>query len=497
MRCRLFPLVFVLIALLSSCSPKEVADVKKEATCMEDLKGCKVAAILGSVQDIKLSSYPEIEVERVNDASEIILSVQSGVSDYGVVESAVLAGLDLKEKNLKVNFLSEEVQSSALAFRKDDTALCEEFNAFLSRLRENGTLDDMAARWTTPPVDASAMPVIEIPANSSKKLVVGTLSGDFPFSYIDNSKLVGYEIEMFDRFCADAGYQVEYKRFNFASLISALVSGKIDVIMALMSVTEERSKQVLFSDSYFNTAHAFFSLDKEAVADSQSLWSLIKTSFTDNLISDRRWKLILDGLWETVIISFFAVILGTIFGFLLCRMALSRRKWLNACAKVYSSIMSGVPMLVFLMFMFYVVFISSRMTATWVAIIAFALNFAAPVGSLFASNVRGIDKGQNEAGRALGLSNMQTFIHIIAPQALRRSISVYKGNVISLVKSTSIVGYIAIMDLTKASDIIRSRTFDAFFPLIIISVVYFIIAYLIGKALDLVDRKTTPKSRKI
>jgi polar amino acid transport system substrate-binding protein len=146
-------------------------------------------------------------------------------------------------------------------------------------------------------------------------------------------------------------------------------------------------------------------------------------------------------------------------------------------------------MLVLLMIMFYVVLAKVGVGATTVAVVAFALNFAAYVSEMFRTAIGAVSKGQTEAGLALGFTRWQTFIHIVAPQALRNVMPVYKGEAISLVKNTSIVGYIAIQDLTRASDMIRTRTFNAFFPLLLVTIIYFIIAWVLGKLLDLAIKK--------
>src|SRR5258708_14062040 len=124
------------------------------------------------------------------------------------------------------------------------------------------------------------------------------------------------------------------------------------------------------------------------------------------------------------------------------------------------------------------------------------MNFAAYVSEIFRTGIEGVDKGQTEAGIAMGFSRVQTFLHIVLPQHVQRILPVYKGEFISLVKMTSIVGYIAVQDLTKASDIIRSRTFDAFFPLVLIAVLYFLIAWALLLALEYLERKTGPQRRR-
>ena len=151
--------------------------------------------------------------------------------------------------------------------------------------------------------------------------------------------------------------------------------------------------------------------------------------------------------------------------------------------------MRGTPILVLLMIFFYVIFASTGLSASIVAIITFALNMGAYSSEIFRTAIESVDKGQGEASAAMGFSKLQTFVYIVFPQAVRRIIPVYKGEVISLLKMTSVVGYIAVVDLTKASDIIRSRTFDAFFPLIVVAVIYFLLAWLLGFALDSLNKK--------
>ena len=216
----------------------------------------------------------------------------------------------------------------------------------------------------------------------------------------------------------------------------------------------------------------------------------IAESFTNNLITEDRYRMILDGLQVTLLITFCAAIFGTLLGGLVCWMRMSRRKWVSTTAKVYIDIMRGTPVLVLLMLMYYVVMAPVNATGIVVAIVTFALNMAAYVSEMLRTAIQGIDRGQTEAGLALGYTRRQTFFKIVLPQVVKAVMPVYQGEVISLLKGTSIVGYIAVADMTRASDLIRSRTFDAFFPLIVTAIIYFIMAWLIGLLLtSLVQRK--------
>ena len=213
-------------------------------------------------------------------------------------------------------------------------------------------------------------------------------------------------------------------------------------------------------------------------------------SFTNNLIAEDRYRMILDGLQVTLLITFCAAVLGTLLGGLVCWMRMSRHRWLQQVAKVYIDLMRGTPVLVLLMLMYYVVMAPLDATGIVVAIVTFAMNTAAYISEMLRTTIQGIDRGQTEAGLALGFTGRQTFFKIVLPQVVRAVMPVYQGEVISLLKGTSIVGYIAVADMTRASDLIRSRTFDAFFPLILTAIIYFLMAWLIGVMLQsLVQRQ--------
>ena len=220
------------------------------------------------------------------------------------------------------------------------------------------------------------------------------------------------------------------------------------------------------------------------------MFSNVAESFSNNLVVEDRYRMILDGLQVTLLITLFAAVLGTILGGLVCWMRMSRRRWLQQVARVYIDLMRGTPVLVLLMLMYYVVMAPVDATGIVVAIVTFAMNTAAYISEMLRTTIQGIDRGQTEAGLALGFTPRQTFLKIVLPQVVRAVMPVYQGEIISLLKGTSIVGYIAVADMTRASDLIRSRTFDAFFPLIVTAIIYFVMAWLIGLLLQsLVQRK--------
>jgi polar amino acid transport system substrate-binding protein len=156
-----------------------------------------------------------------------------------------------------------------------------------------------------------------------------------------------------------------------------------------------------------------------------------------------------------------------------------------------------MPMVVLLMILYYVIFGSSSISGSAVAVIGFTLTFGASVFGLLRMGVSAVDNGQYEAAYALGFSNPKTFFKIILPQAIPLVMPAYKGEIISLLKATAVVGYVAVQDLTKMGDIVRSRTYEAFFPLIAVTIIYFILEAILGLIIRLIMVKTNPKKRNL
>ena len=203
-------------------------------------------------------------------------------------------------------------------------------------------------------------------------------------------------------------------------------------------------------------------------------------SFYQNFIEDDRWKYITDGLFNTLRITFFAVLIGILLGFLIAVVRSTYDKThklgiLNALCKVYLTVIRGTPVLVQLLIIYFVVFGSVKIDKTLVAVIAFGINSGAYVAEIFRSGIMSIDNGQFEAGRSFGFNYPQTMFYIVMPQAFKNVLPALGNEFIGLLKETSVAGYIAIQDLTKGADIIRSRTYSAFMPLIAAALIYLVL----------------------
>ncbi len=221
----------------------------------------------------------------------------------------------------------------------------------------------------------------------------------------------------------------------------------------------------------------------------------IYNSFYRTIIEEDRYILLLRGLNATLQISILSCIFGTILALGSCYIRRADNKFVSTLGKIYIIVIQGVPITVLLLVFYYVIFGSMDINPIIVAVITFSLYFSAYTAEIFRGALNSININQIQASYSLGFSKIQTLKYIILPQALSYTIPVYKNETVTLIKLTSIAGYISIMDLTKASDIIRNRTYEAFFPLIVIAIVYFLICYVVSKCLNYFYKKVNPRCK--
>lgn len=220
----------------------------------------------------------------------------------------------------------------------------------------------------------------------------------------------------------------------------------------------------------------------------------MKEMIYKTLILDDRYKYILEGLLNTVVMAFFAVIIGIILGLIVSIIrndyeVNKKHKILNFISKMYVEIIRGTPVILQLMIIYYVIFKSVNINIILVGIIAFGINSGAYVSEIIRSGIKSIDKGQMEAGLSLGLKYKQVMKLIVLPEAFKNILPSLGNEFITLLKETSVGAYIGIIELTKSGDIIASRTYDYFFPLIIVALVYLILTLSLSKMVNVMERK--------
>lgn len=493
----------ILMAGAVSCSNGAEEDVFV-INGLEDLEGRTVSVLGGSVQDLLASDkISECTFLRSDAETDAYTMVETGKACAAVASSINWAVAENSFHNIVRVGEPMNPIPIGFAFNKGCPALLEEFNAFLKDYLEKTDIDKAVADWMNPESDRK-MPDPDEVSGENGTLHFVTSAMVEPFSFIRQGEVVGAEAEILANFAAGRNMKWDFTNVAFSGLITFLQSGKADIGFSIMSITPERQQCVDFSIPWTTESsvllvgreYAPAELLQSGSGDETSFLDSLKESLHKTLIKEDRYKMLLDGLGATLLISILSAIFGTLLGILLCFCSMRSNRLVSGAANVYVEFMRCMPQVVLLMILFYVVFGNTEITGSWVAIIAFSLCFGAYTSVIFKSCVESIDKGQMEAALSLGFGRVKAFVNVVLPQAVQRAVPLYKGEFIGLVKATSIVGYIAVFDLTKAGDIIRSRTFEAFFPLILVTLLYFIVIYALTLALKYIESKTQPKRKK-
>lgn len=470
---------------------------------VSELEGKTLGALTGTAFFEKAAPYiPNMKSLYFNDLVGETEAVRTGKVEAILLDEPVARLLTAQISELAI--IEEPVEKDRYGFAlAKGSPLTEEINAVIKEFREDGTLSKLEEKWFSEDESGKTLPQLDF-SKAEGTLRVAHDSVTVPMSYVgDGGDSLGYDVELAMRIAHKLNKNIELISMDFNGLISAISGGKADMAAGCMSITDERKKSVDMTEPYYEGGVVAVVKRGETTAKAtgdekgfSAFISSLKTSFERNFIVEERWKLILEGTGITLLISVLSAIFGTLLGFGVCMLRRMRNALLSGIAKVFIRAVQGTPIVVFLMILYYVIFGSSDISAIWVAVIGFAINFAAYVSEMIRTGIDAVDKGQIEAAQAIGYSRIRTFFKITFPQAARHFLPVYKGEFISLVKMTSVVGYIAIQDLTKMSDIIRSRTYEAFFPLIATAVIYFILAYLLTLVLNFIEFKIDPKRRK-
>ncbi|MBQ8094453.1 MAG: transporter substrate-binding domain-containing protein [Clostridia bacterium] len=484
----------------------------------QDYNGKRLGVLVGPLmEDTAAACFPDSEYLILNSNPDCVAALLTGKIDAFLGDEPVMKSLHAEQPEIDYIHDNITLNNYSFAFRKNDpesAALCEELNEFLARCWADGTMQELDDIWFG--IDESRK-VVDMSSLTGEKgtIRVVTTSTDMPFSYIKDGKNVGYDIDLVVRFCRDRGYALELGDVDFAGRIPAIQSGKYDFTTD-MNVTPEREEQVLFSDPTSHggivlavrasdlaapvsaaegNAGAGADVRKGSTAGQGGTLLSLQDSFNKTFIRERRWMLFLHGISTTMLITLLSALSGTALGFVIFMLCRNGNRAANGVTNFCVWLVQGMPMVVLLMVLYYIIFGRVDVSGIAVAVIGFTLTFGASVFGLIKMGVNTIDQGQYEAAYALGYSNRRTFFRIILPQAIPLVLPAYQGELVALIKATAIVGYIAVQDLTKMGDIVRSRTYEAFFPLIAVTVIYFVLEGIMNALVGWIRGRIDPKKR--
>lgn len=466
---------------------------------LERLSGRRAGVQTGTISgEVAQSVLPDIEVGYYNTQTDCMAALRTQKVDFWATDEPIARFMLISNDDLQI---AGSFDSSAIAavFPKSDAgqALRDQYSAFVDELWENGTMDKIDGVWFGTDEDKKIVQDYETLPDTNGTLRMAADTTLPPFVYVKDNRPVGYDVDIAARFCAANGYRLEVVPMDFGGVLPAVQTGKCDFAACCITVTEERAQSVLFSaPTYHSGTVAVVRAETIAAgASTNDGQSGIAASFHKTFIREDRWKLFVRGVVTTLVITLLSILFGTLLGFAVFMLCRNGNPVANLVTRFCLWLVQGMPMVVLLMILYYIIFGSVSISGVAVAVVGFTLTFGAAVFGLLKMGVGAVDGGQYEAAYALGYSNRRTFFRIILPQALPHIMPAYRGEIVGLIKATAIVGYIAVQDLTKMGDIVRSRTYEAFFPLIAITIIYFVLEGLIGLVVSRIGTNINPKKR--
>ena len=381
-----------------------------------------------------------------------------------------------------------------------NSPLKREFDAELRKMNAAGETAAIARKWIDgaqagrPP----AMPEFPLPPNGAPEVRLACAAQAEPWCFVAGDKfggLVGADIEIVRTVAQRLGWNLKPKIFSWGGMVDCVNAGRCEVACGGIYTAGRTFPTVDASEKYMDERMCLLVRNEEFKGGDSGLVAFaksLKESFVRTFVTESRWRMLANGFGITLLITFLAALLGTALAFPVWLARTSRIGVVSSLAKGYIAILQGTPVLVLLMILFYIVFDKVDIDGIWVAVIGFGLNLSAYAGEMLRSGVESVPRGQTEAALALGYAQGKAFFRFILPQAVRAILPVYRGELIGLLKMTSIVGYIAIGDLTKASDLVRSRTYESFFPIITTAFIYFVAAWLLAFALERIGHRLDP-----
>ena len=430
------------VVSMAACGGSSSDDSSKETTGKEetteetaaiesrdDLEGKKIGVQQGTTGDLAVTDeFGDESVERYNKGFEAVQALTQGKIDAVVIDDLPAQEFVKQSEGLKILDGAYSEEEYALCFEKENQELCDQFNDVIQELKDDGTFEQIANSYIG---DSAGENYYESPEDvdrSNGTLVMATNAEFPPYEYYEGEDIVGLDADFAQAIADKLGMDLKIEDMAFDSIIPAVTSGKADFGASGMTVT-----------------------------------------FLAVLIG------ILLGLFVAIVRSTYD--------------KTHKLKILNFICNIYITVIRGTPVVVQLLIIYFVVFASMDVSKVFVAVMAFGMNSGAYVAEIFRSGIMSIDQGQFEAGRSLGFNYAQTMVHIIMPQAFKNVLPALGNEFIVLLKETSVAGYIALQDLTKGGDIIRSRTYDAFMPLIAVALIYLVMVMIFTKLVALLERR--------
>lgn len=465
-------------------------------TTIEDLDGHDIGVQTAVLyEELITDRVPNSTIQYYTMPNDMILALTSGKIDAYLIEEVSYGAQKKNHPELTVleepaGFISA---TCIIGENERQDRLLGELNQFIADSRENGLLDELYEYWIADFDPINDKCDVTGFTGENGVISVAVEGGYEPFSFISDGHESGFDVDFICRFARAYGYTPQFYEVPFESIAPGVESGKYDIGMNIV-VSAERNESGTLSDVYYTTPIRLVILGEDDT-DVGFIDSL-KDSLYKTFIRENRWELFVQGAFVTVLITITSILAGTILGFLVYMTCRKGSVIANRMTNFVLWLIHGMPTVLLLMILYYIVFGSSSLSGMWVSVVGFSLMFACSMIDMLRVGCNAIGRGQMEASTALGYNEHQSFFRIILPQAAQHFLPIYRNEVVTLIKETSVVGYIAVLDLTKISDLVRSRTYEAFFPLIVTAIMYFVISALLTRLVTLVEHSIDPRRRK-
>ena len=402
--------------------------------------------------------------------------------------------LALIEEPFAVEDLGFGVQKS-----EKGKALCAELNRYLDQLKSSGKYEELCRKWEAPDRASSVMGSYTFSGDKGELRIV--TSGQWtPMTYFEGETLTGEFIEIMNGFCSSAGYTPRYEVASRSAELVGLASGTYDICADSVMITPEKRESIYITNPIMKDSYYLYVRRepvKVVVSKMSQFVKQMKDSIRRTFITEDRYKILLSGLRVTIGLALLACAFGTILGGVICYLRMRENPFVSSFGSLYIRVFRSIPVVVLLLVFNYIVLQKAPISAFWVCVITFTIEFSAYCAEIFRGGINAVPSGQARAATALGFGKFQAFRYIVWPQAMTHLLPAYSGQFIATVKMTAVAGYISVIDLTKASDIIRSRTYEAFFPLFFTSIVYFGLCSALVALLRIVEGRFNPEHHSV
>ena len=465
-------------------------------TTIEDLDGRNIGVQTAVLyEELITDRVPNSTIQYYTMPNDMILALTSGKIDAYLIEEVSYGAQKKNHPELTVleepaGFISA---TCIIGENERQDRLLGELNQFIADSRENGLLDELYEYWIADFDPINDKCDVTGFTGENGVISVAVEGGYEPFSFISDGHESGFDVDFICRFARAYGYTPQFYEVPFESIAPGVESGKYDIGMNIV-VSAERNESGTLSDVYYTTPIRLVILGEDDT--NVGFIDSLKDSLYKTFIRENRWELFVQGAFVTVLITITSILAGTVLGFLVYMTCRKGSVIANRTTNFVLWLIHGMPTVLLLMILYYIVFGSSSLSGMWVSVVGFSLMFACSMIDMLRVGCNAIGRGQMEASTALGYNEHQSFFRIILPQAAQHFLPIYRNEVVTLIKETSVVGYIAVLDLTKISDLVRSRTYEAFFPLIVTAIMYFVISALFTRLVTLVEHSIDPRRRK-